>query len=432
VPVASHHGSPPTAALTAGTLRRESGPEWTGPGRRVCHDDRVDLTALDYLLSPEGRQLLTVVEAAYDADNALRVSAALRPQYAPEHIAAALSQVTLRRRAAVKFGADAQAMFFTRAGLEQATHPEVARHRAARARQSGLGSVLELACGVGADLIAFSRAGFDVTAVDRDPLTARIASANLHALGLGGQVGVGAAENQDRTTADLVYLDPARRSARGRIFAPAAYSPPWSLVESLFGGDAVVKTAPGVAHALLPPGVEAEWVSLDGQLREAALWSGRTVSARRRATVLRTGRAVESVTDTDDPGPVAVLPPGRYVYEPDDAVVRAHLVTAVAADVHGWLLDGQIAYVSSDLLRCGPLARGFEVLEVLPFREKSLRAALRARNVGPLTIKKRGVMTTPEELRRRLRLTGTEPATIIVTRSPTGAVVLLVRPLAEA
>jgi SAM-dependent methyltransferase len=392
----------------------------------------VDLAALDYLLSPEGRQLLAVVEAAYDADNALQVSARLRSQYAPEHIAAALSQVALRRRAVVKFGADAHAMFFTREGLEQATHPEVAKHRAARACESGLGSVLELACGVGADLVAFSRAGLDVSAVDRDPLTARIASANLHALGLGGEVGVGAAEDQDRSTADLVYVDPARRSARGRVFAPEAYSPPWRFVESLFDRDAVVKTAPGVAHALLPPEIEAEWVSLDGQLREAALWSGTTVSARRRATVLRTGHAPESVTDADDPGPVGVLPPGRYVYEPDDAVVRAHLVTAVAADVQGWLLDGQIAYVSSDLLRCMPLARGFEVLDVLPFREKSLRAALRARNIGPLTIKKRGVLITPENLRRRLRLTGTKPATIIVTRSPTGAVVLLVSPLAQA
>jgi SAM-dependent methyltransferase len=397
-----------------------------------CHDEPVDLAALDFLLSPAGAQLLTVVDAAYDRSNALQVSAGLRPKYAPEHVAAALSQVALRRQAVVKFGADARAMFFTRDGLEQATHPAVARHRAARAGESGLGSVFELACGVGADLVAFGRAGLEVTAVDRDPLTAGIAAANLRVLGLGGRVAVGAAESQDHSAADLVYVDPARRSARGRVFAPDAYSPPWSFVESLFGRDAVVKTAPGIAHAAIPPGVEAEWVSLDGQLREAALWSGRTVSARRRATVLRTGHPQRSLTEADDPGAVEIRPPGRYVYEPDDAVVRAHLVTSVASDVHGWLLDSHVAYVSSDVLASGPLARGFEVLDVLPFREKSLRAALRARNVGSLTIKKRGVLVTPEELRRRLRLTGTETATIIVTRAPTGAVVLLVRPLAGA
>lgn len=387
----------------------------------------MDVAELDYLLSPDGGQLLSAVTAAYDGSNALPVSAALRAAYEPSHVAAALSQVALRRQAVTKFGTDAATMYFTRDGLEQATHPAVARHRAERAVASELGSVLELACGIGADLIAFGRAGIGITAVDRDPLTAGIAAANLQALGIAGRVDVGTAETQDFGAADLVYLDPARRSPHGRVFAMNSYSPPWTFVESLFGRDSVVKTAPGIAHELVPSGVEAEWVSLDGQLREAALWSGRASSARRRATLLRTGGPARTVTDADDPGPVEVRPPGRFVYEPDDAVTRAHLVTAAAAAVDGWLLDPHLAYVSSDESRPGPLVRAYEVLDVLPFREKALRAALRARHVGPLTIKRRGVSVTPEALRARLRLTGNEPATIIVTRTPSGALALLVR-----
>ncbi|MEJ7690508.1 MAG: hypothetical protein WKF76_08840 [Nocardioidaceae bacterium] len=120
---------------------------------------------------------------------------------------------------------------------------------------------------------------------------------------------------------------------------------------------------------------------------------------------------------------------GRFVYEPDDAVIRAHLVTAVAADVDGWLLDPHLAYVSSDVHRPGRLARAYAVREVLPFKEKQLRAALRAHGVGPLTIKKRGVHVTPETLRKRLGLKGSTPATILITRTPTSAAVLLVEPL---
>jgi SAM-dependent methyltransferase len=389
----------------------------------------VDVEELDYLLSSGGQRLLAAVTAAYDGTNALRVSAELRASHQPTMVAAALSQVALRRQAAGKFGADAAAMYFTRDGLEQATHPAVAEHRAQRAASDGRHAVLELACGVGADLVAFGRAGLEVTAVDRDPLTARIAAANLQVLGIPGHVDVGDAETQDCDVADLVYLDPARRSARGRVFSADAYSPPWSFVESVLRREAVVKTAPGLAHERVPAGVEAEWVSLDGQLREAALWSGRGASARRRATVLRSGRTPYTVTDADDPGPVEVRPPGRFVYEPDDAVTRAHLVTTVSAAVGGWLLDPHVAYVSSDELHPGPGARAYEVLEVLPFREKSLRAELRARDVGPLTIKKRGVVVTPEQLRVRLKLTGTKPATIIVTRTPSGALAILVRPL---
>ena len=83
-------------------------------------------------------------------------------------------------------------------------------------------------------------------------------------------------------------------------------------------------------------------------------------------------------------------------------MIRAGLVTAVAAGVDGGLVDEHIAYVTSDGSFRTPFARGYEVLTRLPYREKALRAALRERNVGRLTIKKRGVDIVPEELRRRL------------------------------
>ena len=70
-------------------------------------------------------------------------------------------------------------------------------------------------------------------------------------------------------------------------------------------------------------------------------------------------------------------------------MIRAGLVTAVAAGVHGGLVDEHIAYVTSDDSFRTPFARAYRVLEELPYREKALRAALRERGVGALTIKKR-------------------------------------------
>jgi hypothetical protein len=46
------------------------------------------------------------------------------------------------------------------------------------------------------------------------------------------------------------------------------------------------------------------------------------------------------------------------------------------------------------------------VLERLPYAERPLRSYLRARDVGTLTIKKRGVEIEPETLRKRLGLRG--------------------------
>jgi len=224
----------------------------------------------------------------------------------------------------------------------------------------------------------------------------------------------------------VVFADPARRTARGRVFDVDGWSPPWPFVVALLERPSVVKVAPGVPHSLLPDGVEAEWVSDGGDVKEAALWSPQLAAARRRATVIR-GGGLATLTDEDETASV-VRDVGRWLYEPDGAVVRAGLVTAVAAGVRGGLVDEHIAYVTGDERFSTPFARCYEVLEELPYREKALRAALRSRGIGRLTIKKRGVQVVPEELRRRLSLRGDAEATLVLTRVAGKGTALLVHP----
>ena len=177
---------------------------------------------------------------------------------------------------------------------------------------------------------------------------------------------------------------------------------------------------------MIPAGVEAEWVSDHGEVKEAALWGGRLATVARRATVIRDG-GLATITEEDDPG-ADVVPLGRFLYEPDGAVIRAGLVTAVAAGVQGGLIDRHIAYVTADSSFHTPFARSYEVLETLPHREKALRAALHERGIGRLTIKKRGVDVVPDQLRKRLALTGDNEATIVLTRVDGQGTCLLVRP----
>ena len=75
-----------------------------------------------------------------------------------------------------------------------------------------------------------------------------------------------------------------------------------------------------------------------------------------------------------------------------------------------------------------PFARSYAIEDVLPFQLKSLRAYLRERGVGRLTIKKRGVAVEPDQLRRQLRPTGDDEATIAITRVGTQQTVLVLRP----
>lgn len=393
----------------------------------------MDLEAFRWLLSGPGQDLLRRATEVYgdSGGDVLRTTTALRRDVTGEEaaarVAAAVTQVQLRHRAEAKLGEDAARMYFTPDGLEQATRRRVADHRAARLAAAAPASVLDVGCGIGGDLVAFARAGMTVAGIDRDPLRVEVARANLEALGLGGAVLEASAEDLDLDAFGVVFADPARRTDAGRVFDVEGWSPPWPFVERLLRRAAVVKLAPGLPHDIVPAGVEAEWVSHVGDVKEAVLWSSYLATARRRATVIRTG-GLATLTDEDDPGEQHVRAVGRFLYEPDGAVVRSGLVTAVAAGVDGGLVDEHIAYVTSDASYRTPFARSYEVLEELPYKEKALRAALRERNVGRLTIKKRGVDVVPEELRKRLALVGDEEATLVMTRVAGKGTVLLVRP----
>jgi hypothetical protein len=364
------------------------------------------------LLDGPGAEVLAAACADFRPGLELQLVEKLRRRYDATLVSAAVTQASLRHRGVAKFGVDAERMYFTPDGLEQATRTTVGSHRAARIAGTLPGaSVVDLGCGIGGDLISAARAGLRVTGVERDPETAATARANLAALDLAGEVVVGDAESTDVTPYDVVFADPARRADGRRVFDHNAYSPPWSFVTELLQRTACVKVAPGIPHDAVPDGVEAEWISDAGEVKEAALWSGAlSDGVSRRATLLPGGATVTSAPEAGS-GPV-----GRYIYEPDGAVVRAGLVTAVAAAVNGWLLDPRIAYVTAAGLTPTPLASAYEVVEELPYKEKALRSWVRTNGIGTLEIKKRGVDLDPAQLRKKLAPKGSASATLIITR----------------
>ncbi|MGX9874269.1 THUMP-like domain-containing protein [Streptomyces cellulosae] len=384
------------------------------------------------LLTPEGRALLDEVRDT-DPAQELAVATRLRRDHPAELVSAALGQARLRQRAMAKFGAeDAARMFFTPNGVEQSTRRSVAAYRAERLREAGVRSVADLCCGIGGDAIALARAGIRVLAVDRDPQTAAAARANAEALGLSGLIEVREADVTEVDTSgyDAVFVDPARRSSkRGRIFDPEAYSPPlsWAVEAALKAPvAAALKIAPGVPHEAIPAEAEAEWISDGGDVKEAVLWFG-TAPGTVRATLLPGPRTLVS-RGLPDP---EVRPVGRYLYEPDGAVIRSHLVAEAAEPLAGGLIDPTIAYITADTLTPTPYATAYEITDRLPFNVKKLKALLREREVGVLTVKKRGSAVEPEELRRKAlpKPHGTASVTVFLTRVAGAPTMLLGHPV---
>ncbi|WP_179950878.1 class I SAM-dependent methyltransferase [Xylanimonas oleitrophica] len=411
----------------------------------------MDASTLSKLLSPEGWALLGSLPP-YDERRAMALAMRLRDDGVdPDLAAAALTQSRLRAKTRGKLGSFADGMLFTPDGVEQATRLVVAALHARRYLAAGVTKVADLTSGVGADALAFAGVGLQVLATDVDEVTAAVATVNLrHFPEAEVRHGDGLALDLAAEGVDGVYADPARRTRSGRrVFDPAAYAPPLDAVWALRDVVAAVgiKVGPGIAHHGLPADAETQWVSVEGDVVEAGLWFGPLAphGPGRSALLLRTF-AGSTLTRTlrSDPDDDAEAPdlgaPGAYLYEPDGAIIRAGLVAHAARELGGRLLDRTIAYVTTDqpapdsavdpTTGAAPLATGYRVLDVMPFNLKRLKAYLRERRVGRLTIKKRGTAVTPEQLRAQLALKGDAEATLVLTRVAGAQHVLVVEPLA--
>ncbi len=370
------------------------------------------LLQLEVLVSPIGQALLDrLAQLDITAETELRAAELLRRDYPAELVTAALSQHELRRRARAKF-TRAEGMYFTRAGLEQATAEGIARHRATRF--AGALRVADLCCGIGGDLIALA-AGREVLAVDRDPLHLRMAILNAEVYEVSEATATVQADVRevDLSSVDAVFIDPARRAQSHRMRAGDSEPPlPWStsLVDRI---EAVgIKAAPGIAHEEIPAGWEVEFIADRRDLKEAALWSPALAAGTSRATILPEGHVLLPL-----PGEaVAHRAPGEFLLDPNPAVTRAGLVEDLARGLGAWKIDPRIAFLSSDEPIQTPFARTLRVLDSGPFDQKALTPRLRALDIGSVDIRRRGLAGNVEDLHRQLKLRGTRRATLVMTR----------------
>lgn len=413
------------------------------------------------LVSAQGVEALRAAAAEPDPGS-LAAATRLRSQFPPDLAAAALNQTVLRAKAATKLPGVADSLLLTADGLEQATRWQVATWRAARFAAAGITRVADLCCGLGIDALALVRAGIDVVAVERDPAVAVLARANL---GESVDVIEGDAEEVGPrliVQGRAVFCDPARRTRRGRSWDVADLSPGWEFVEGLLTGErpAVVKLGPGFGDARIPSGVEALWVASDGDLVECGLWhgfatAGGTVTAshceasagRRAAVLLPAGD--ELIAGPGLPDPISRIPaPGDVLFEPAGAVLRAGAAGTLAARLGARPIADRVAYLIAerslgrrsagngaveghDSSHATPFAAAFEVVEVMPWKEKLVRAYVADRRIGTLEIKKRGLDVDPAALRTRLRPRGPGRATLVLTPTAAGAMCLVVRRLAS-
>lgn len=372
--------------------------------------------ALTFLTSADGTSLLADLAAQDLSDErTLAVMSALRQRYPPPLAAAALEQAKLRRAAVGKFGSDAAVMFFTRDALEQASDKHTRQWRT----QTLSGLVIDAGCGIGADALTAAAAGCTVLGLDLDSSRIAIAIHNAAALGLSDRARfiVHDITHGLPQPCDWAFFDPARRDSAGRrLNRVESYLPPLSTLRRwINAGRVMVKLSPAVdLDEVRDYGGRLEFLSVEGDLKEAVLLPADTPQTT-RAVLFADGQPwVWDWQPISDAPPIAA--PSGWLIEPDAALIRAGLVQHAAQAWDAHQLDPTIAYLTSDRPPDSPWARAWGIRDALPFNLKRLRAYLAERNIGTVTVKKRGHAMSPEDLIAGLKLKGGESCTVVLTR----------------
>jgi len=369
------------------------------------------------LLSKEGQSLLAQIDYSTKLDIVKTITTLRAQGHDPALIAIALTQAKLRKRAEAKFGEFAQRMFFTEDALEQASRLQVAALHANRFKQANITQVADLGCGIGAESLAFASLDLKVSAYEIDEVTSAIAAYNL---AIFENVEV---KNEDVTKLDLtkqeaLFFDPARRNSKARLFNPQDFAPNFNwVIEQAKQKPSGIKLGPGHPHNQIPEEAEAQWVSVEGDLVELSLWFNETKRPEvKRSALLITKDAKHELktNEKEEPAPTGEL--GQYIHEPDNAVIRSHLINLLAEQTNTHTIDPNIAYLSSNEKEDSPWLKSYKVIKELPFDRKQLKAHIKQNDIGTLEIKKRGADITPEALRKELSPKGPNKATLIITR----------------
>ncbi len=346
-------------------------------------------------------------------------------------------EAEIRRRMALKVPewSDTSGLTFpTRLSTEQCSSSATARYKAsvaaAAAASRGIGSpvIADLTGGLGVDSWAFRKAGFAVSYNEMNQALAQAVGANFKALGADSIVvssvevtpeNVGAM--LDERKPDIVYIDPARRSASGsKVFRIEECTP------NVLGMKDIILQKAGILMLKLSPMADITQVvrELDsgetpvgavtqvhvvgaaGECKELLVVMESGVKAGEPMIIVASDDADMSFRPSEESAAVpdmSVTPAaGMLLFEPGSALMKSGAFNLISSRF-GVQKLGRQAHLycrSSAIPELSDFGKWFIIREILPlgkasFRELSSRS-LRAE------VTARGLHLTSDELRRRL------------------------------
>ncbi|MEM7456166.1 MAG: class I SAM-dependent methyltransferase [Planctomycetota bacterium] len=391
-----------------------------------------------WLFSEEAAPLLQACcDNVNDRVNAVRIAKMLRKSTTPQRAAMIMELTGQRMRARAKFSRSDE-MLMTRRGLEQSTSEPIAWFKARRF--SGAENVADICCGIGGDFIALARRqdAARTVGVDRDPLCCTMARHNASVYQCPDfDVIQSSFEDFDAGPFDAVHIDPDRRVDGRTVNADTIDPPLETILRKLGNVSAGIKLAPATiideqeARQLSGHNIERNWIGDKRECKQQVLWTGRLAqnAGNRTATSIRDGQVEQFSTRegfVDTPASVA-NGVGKFIFEPHPTVIAAGLGDALANDRDLKRLAPRIAYLTGKRPANTGLLSIFRVIDVMTTNVRRIGKKLKKMGVGRIEVKHRGVELVTAEQVKRLKLSGTEKMTVILTRLTTQRIAILAK-----
>lgn len=330
-----------------------------------------------------------------------------------------------------------------RLSFEQSSSSATAKYKASIAdRIVNGGRIADLTGGLGADSIAFSRVASQVMYNEMEPVRAEAARHNFPLLGAENisvssfcveETGKseGAAnfwETLKRFSPDLVYMDPARRSATGsKVFLLEDCSPDvLTLIPDIFGicNNLLLKLSPMADISMLLKRLqehgagtkELHIVSAGGECKELLLWCTPSTTddtaliINENGNILHTSIAAESAAVPQFLQDATQLNSMQFLFEPGKALAKAGLFNAIctmqdnAGNGTMLLKAGRSThlYFTDSQNNASNFGKTFKIIGLTPFCKQGIRDF--SAKYPRAEVSARNLPLTSEELRRKLKV----------------------------
>ncbi len=352
--------------------------------------------------------------------------------YSEEEIQEIMKKVKLLQKALRKFPR-ASLMHYTESAMAQSTSLEVAKYRTWKvvSKLEKIQHSIDLCGGIGGDTIA-AGLRWKVSVIEKDQEIFDMLEHNLEIYNVQDKVTRILGDIYDLLKqpefqklvkqANYIFFDPSRRMDGNRTVKIEEYAPPLSLIEQVLplNQNICVKIAPGVDILHVPFPCDIEVVSFKGEVKEVMLWFGNLMNNELHRYIIAT-KLPEKITVTkeiekyNESQPDLVSSLGKYLYEPDPAAIKAHVINEIANELKLNTLHPQIAYLTGDKYIANPWLKCYQVIDSCPIDFPRIKKLLEKHDINRIDCKARGLTLDLHDIQKQLKSPGKNIGLVIFT-----------------